>query len=264
MDYLTEASLRQLCIQIYHFLIETDRTVIEVWCELSDIPFLKQLDNYKLRNIVERLNFISFKKGNYLQYLVVNKIMFIIEAINIIQLDIRKMTEILNFDGFEILVKEILSKNNYLTKKNFRFSDKSSFKSETSQKRYEIDIIGISSNFVLLIDAKQWKRKDSFSAINKAAALQYRRAIALKKNPEIFSNLIQELLSNTLNLRKKLPFLLIPLMVTVEDNSIKLNNNQIPLVSIYELNSFLQELQKNLHYFKFLRINKINLQKSLF
>lgn len=264
MNHWTEASLRQLFIQIYQFLVHTDTTVFEIWCELSDIPLLKQLNNSELRDIIGNLNFLSFKKGNYVQYIVINKILFIIEAINIVQLDIRKITEIINYDGFEALIKEILSKNNYVTTKNFRFSDKSYFKSETSQKRYEIDIIGIYFNYVLLIDAKQWKRKDSFSSINKAADLQHRRAIALKKNPEIFSKLIQKLLGNRLNLHKRLPFLLIPFMVTVEDNSIKMNNNQIPLVSVYELNSFLHELQCNLQYFKIVRVNRVNIQKRLF
>ncbi len=264
MNSWTEASLRQLYLQIYHFLIETDSNVIEIWCELSDIPFLRQLNNSEMRIIIGNLNFLSFKKGNYVQYIVINKILFIIETIKILQLDIRKITEIINYDGFEALIKEILSKNNYVTTKNFRFSDKSYFKSETSQKRYEIDIIGIFFNYVLLIDAKQWKRKDSFSSINKAADLQYRRAIALKKNPEIFSMLIQKLLGNNLNLRKRLPFILIPIMVTLEENSIKMNNNQIPLVSVYQLNSFLHELQNNLHYFKIVSVNKVNIQKRLF
>ncbi len=264
MNSWTEASLRQLYMQIYHFLIETDSNVIEIWCELSDIPFLRQLNKSEVRIIIGNLNFLSFKKGNYVQYIIINKILFIIEAINILQLDIRKITEIINYDGFEALIKEILSKNNYVTTKNFRFSDKSYFKSETSQKRYEIDIIGIFFNYVLLIDAKQWKHKDSFSSINKAADLQYRRAIALKKNPEIFSMLIQKLLGNKLNLRKRLPFILIPIMVTLEENSIKINNNQIPLVSVYELNSFLYELQNNLHYFNIISVNKVNIQKRLF
>ena len=90
-----------------------------------------------------------------------------------------------------MLVEEILSRNNYITIKNFRFSDKSNFKSKTSQKRYEIDIIGIYLKYILLIDAKQWRRKDSFSSINKAADLQFRRAIALKKILNFFRNLFK-------------------------------------------------------------------------
>ena len=55
------------------------------------------------------------------------KTFFIINAIKVLDLDIKQITEILNFEGFEFLIKEILSMNNYITIKNFRFSDKSNF-----------------------------------------------------------------------------------------------------------------------------------------
>ncbi len=264
MKIYSQISLRQFYTDIYHILRETDTNVFEIWWEPSEIPFLIQFNQSELRDFLGNFNFIFIKKGNYQNYVVINKILFIIDAISTLEFDIKQISEILNYDGFELLVQEILSINNFITKKNFRFSDKSNFKSTTSQKRYEIDVIGIYSKYVLLIDAKQWRRKDSFSSINKAANLQYNRAIALQKNPEIFSKLVQELLGSKLNLQKRLPFLIIPLMVTLEDNSIKINNNQIPLVSIYELNSFLQELHKNLQYFKIIQINKIYVQKRLF
>ncbi len=263
MKLCSELSLRQFYTEIHYILKETDTNVIEIWWEISEVPFLSRFNNSELRDFLGNFNFVSLRKGNYLDYIVINKILFIMDAINILQLDIKQISEILNYDGFESLVQEILLKNNYIATKNFRFTDTSNFKSKTSQKRYEIDIIGVYLKYVLLIDAKQWKRKDSFSALNKAANLQYRRAIALKKNPEIFSRLIQKLVGIKLNLKRRLPFILIPVMVTLEDNSIKINNNQIPLVSIYELNSFLQELQNNLNYFKVIKINKINIQKRL-
>ena len=68
----------------------------------------------------------------------------------------------------------------------------------------------------MLIDAKQWRRKDSYGAMSKAANLQYRRAIALKKNIEVFSNLIEDILRNTISIRKRLPFILVPIMVTLD------------------------------------------------
>jgi hypothetical protein len=263
MNLGNESSIIQFYTEIYYILRETDPEIIEVWWEISEIPFLNQFNNSELREFIANFDFISIQKGNYLYYVVINKILFIMNAIKALQLDIRKISEILNYNGFELLIQEILSKNNYITTKNFRFLDKSNFKSKTNQKRYEIDIIGIYLKYVLLIDAKQWKRRDSFSSLNKAANLQSQRAIALKKNPEIFSQLIQKLLGLKQNLQKRLPFILIPILVTYEDNSSKLNDNQIPLVAIYELNSFLHELQNNLHYFKVVQINKINVHKRL-
>ncbi|UCD02290.1 MAG: hypothetical protein JSV23_04560 [Promethearchaeota archaeon] len=263
MKLYSESSLKQFYSEIYHILKETDANVIEIWSEISKIPFLNQFNFTTLRNFLGNFKFVSLRKENYHHYVVINKISFILNTINILQKDIKQISEILNYDGFESLVQEILSINNYITTKNYRFSDKSNFKTKTSQKRYEIDIIGVYLKNVLLIDAKQWKHKDSFSTLDKAANLQYQRTIALKKNPEIFSQLIQKLLGPKLNLKKRLPFVLIPMIVSLEDNSIKINNNQIPLVSIYELNSFLQELQNNFNYFKTIQINKINVQKRI-
>ncbi len=257
-------SLRQFYREIFQILLETDTNVIETWWEISEISFLNQFKSSELREFLKNFDFIYIQRGNYQDYIVINKILFILNSINTLEVDIKHYSDILNYNGFEILVLEILSRNNYITKKNFRFSDRSNFKAETSQKRYEIDVIGIYSNNILLIDAKQWKRRDSFGSINKAANLQLQRAIALRKNPDIFSRLIQELLGNRINLKKRLPFILIPLIVTLEDNRFRINENQIPLVSIYEINSFLQELQNNLSYFKTIQINKINIQKRLF
>ena len=245
-------------------LKETDSDLIEVWCEISKISSLAKINDYELKEFLFNFKCISIRKGNFINYVVINKILFIIESINILRFDIKRLSEILNYSGFESLIKEILSENNYISITNFRFSDKSNYKSKTSQKRYEVDVVGIYLKYILLIDAKQWRRKDSYSALNKAANLQYRRAVALKKNHEIFYHLLQILERNGLKSKIKLPLLLIPVIVSFEDNSIKISEDQIPLVSIYELNSFLQELSNNLEYFKLIKINRINIQKTLF
>lgn len=263
LNNISESSIKDFFNEIYRILRETDTNLAEIWCEISNFPFLTNFNNYELREFLNNFEFISLRKGNYINYIVINKISFIIESINFLRFDINNLAGIIDYNGFESLVLEILSKNSYTSIKNFRFSDKSNFKSKTSQKKYEVDVIGIYHKYILLIDAKQWRRKDSYSSISKAANLQYRRAIALKKNPEILSRLIQDLLGNRINWKRRLPFLIIPVIVTLEDNNIKFNENQIPLVSIYELNSFIQELHINLEYFKIIRINKINIQKTL-
>jgi hypothetical protein len=153
--------------------------------------------------------------------------------------------------------------NGYNTSKNYRFSDKSNFKSKTHQTKYEIDVIGIDRNKILLIDCKQWKRKDSYSAINKAANLQFRRGLALKNNLEILSEMILSILGIRKIQKVKPPFVIIPLMVTLENNWIKINENSVPIVGISNFNSFLQELTNNLYYFKTIRINKLHIQKQL-
>jgi len=264
-NLFSQSSIKQLFLEIYGILKETDSKITEIWFEIAEITFFKNFNNSELIDFIKNFNFISIEKSNFINYIVINKIAFIIDCFKYLEFDIHKLSNLLlDYDGFEALIKAILLENNYRVIKNFRFSDRSNFKTETSQKRYEIDVIGIYQNYVLIIDAKQWKKKDSFSSINKAASLQLQRAIALKKNPETFSNLICTLLEKTHKLQSKLPFILIPLMVTLEDSSIKISEKSIPLVGIYYFNSFIQELRENLQYFKTLKVKKIFVQKQLF
>ena len=262
LNLYSDSSLRCFFSEIYCILQETDKKVTESWFEISNITFLKKFNKSELIDFLGKFEFISLKKGNYIYYIVINKILFIIDCIKHLKSDIKYLSELLDYNGFETLIKEILSKNNFLPITNFRFSDKSKLRLEDSQERYEIDIIGIYFNYILIIDAKQWKRRDTFNLLNKAANKQYHRVLALKKNPVVFARLITEILGEEPNLKKHLPFILIPIMVTLEDNGNKLNDNQVPLVSIYELNAFLYELPNNLHYFKTIKIESVVLQKN--
>jgi hypothetical protein len=264
IDPYSFSSIKCFFLEIYNLLKESNSEVTELWFEFSDIDFFKTFSKYEIQDFIKGFEFITIQMGNYIPYIVIDKIAFITRCFNYLDLDINQLSYLLNYDGFEALIQEILSQNHYKTIKNYRFSDKSELKYETSQKRYEIDVIGIYQNYIVVIDAKQWKRKDSYSAMNKAANLQFQRVKALKKNPEILSNLIQEILGLSYsNYKKRLPFVLIPLMVTVESNWIKINENSVPLVSILNLNSFLQELSVNLLYFKTVSVNKIIVQKQL-
>ncbi len=263
-DQLSELSIKQFFNEIYHILIDSTKDAIEIWCEMYEINFLKGFHELKLQEFVNNFEFISIKKGPYNNYFAVNKILFIIEAIKILKLDIKNLSNLIDYNGFEYLIQEILTKNGYRTLKNYRFSDKSYFRKKTNQTKYEIDVIGLEQNYLLLIDAKQWKKRDIYGMINKAANLQYQRAQVLQKNPEILSSLMQSLIGQKINLKIRMPVIIIPLMVTFEENWIKISENFIPLVSIYRFNSFLQELRKNLSYFKTLKISKIFLQKQIF
>ena len=260
---VSESLLKKLFIEIFNILKRTEKAATEIWCEASEIDFFKKFNDYELRDFLNLFEFLSIQKGNYMDYIVINKILFIMESVKILHFDIKDVSLLLDYKGFETLIKEILLKNNYKTITNFRFSDKSNFKLKTLKKRYEIDVIGLYLNYILIIDAKQWKHKDSYSSLNKAANLQYQRVLALEKNQEVFSKLVQELMGVYPNIKINLPFMLIPIMVTIEDNFIKINDNQIPLVSIYEFNSFLQELPNNIEFFKKIIIYKVFIQKQL-
>ncbi len=264
-DLYNPSSIKHFFYDIYKILKETDKDVVEVWSEVSEFVGLEQLNKYELTDFLNNFEFLTQEKGNYnKEYIAINKIQFILQCITHLDFDLKSLSELLNFSGFEALISEILIKNNYTVIKNFRFSDKSNFKSKTKQKRYEVDVIGIKGGIILLIDGKQWKHRDVFSSMNKAANLQYQRVLALEKNPEKFSHLIFQLLGSSPNIKKFLPFKLIPIMVTLENNGIKMNDNQVPLISILEFNSFLQEFQSNLDYVKVIKISKVNVQSKLF
>ena len=168
IDPFSYSSVKHFFSEIYDLLKESNSEVTELWFEFSDIDLFKTFDKYEVQDFIKGFEFITIRKGNYIPYLVIDKIAFITRCFNYLDLDINQLSYLLNYDGFEALIQEILSQNHYKTIKNYRFSDKSELKYETSQKRYEIDVIGIYQNFILVIDAKQWKRKDSYSAMNKA------------------------------------------------------------------------------------------------
>ena len=242
---ITSVLLKRFFLELLNVLKKTDPRVTEVWLEPTEIDFFKDLNKYQINEFLDIINSVSLKMGNYSEYIIVNKIPFIVEAIKLLEVDIRELSLILNFDGFEALVAEILKLNNYRAITNFRFSDKTNLKSN-SQKRFEIDIIAVQKNCILLIDAKQWKKKDSYSAMNKAGNLQFKRVNALVCNPQAIRKLF-----NVLGIRKIFEkVILIPFMVSLEQNFIKVNENSVPIVSIYQLNSFLQELFLNKIYFK--------------
>ncbi|MFX1234057.1 MAG: hypothetical protein ACFFBY_05800 [Promethearchaeota archaeon] len=257
-------SLKHFFTEIYHILLKSTKDATEIWCETYEIDFLATLDKESINDLINKFEFISRKKGSYTYFYSINKISFIIEALQVLEFDIKELSNLINFSGFEQLIQEILVKNGHYTIKNFRFSDRSYYRKTTKQTKYEIDVIGWKEQFLLLIDAKQWNKRDAFSALNKAANLQYQRALTLQKNSEILSDLIQSLIGPKNFLKIKLPIIIIPIIVTLEENRALINENMVPLVSIYKINSFLQELKLNLSYFKTLKINKISIQKQIF
>ncbi|MFX1499301.1 MAG: NERD domain-containing protein [Promethearchaeota archaeon] len=250
-------------LEIYKKLTASEKEAIEIWCETYEINSLKDLDELEIHEVINNFEFISIQKGRYTQFYSINKILFIIEAIQILGFDIKKLSSLINYSGFEQLIEEIVMRNGYITIKNFRFSDKSYYRKKMQQTKYEIDVIGWKENYILLIDSKQWKKRNIYNALNKAANLQNQRVFILKKNPEILSDLIQSLIGKNCYLKIKLPLIMIPVIVTFEENWMLLNENLVPLVSIYKLNSFLQELKLNLSNFKVFKLNKLSIQKQI-
>lgn len=246
--------------EIYNLIKKSSRKLEEPWFLIKNIECLKKFNSYELEDFLLSFSFIKRELWNHIS---INKIKFIIESLKVLNYDITKLSKILDYQGFEQLIKEILKLDGYNVITNYRFSDHSYYKYKTSQERYEIDVMGLKENFLLIIDAKQWNKRDLFSSLNKAANLQFRRIIALHNNEEKLNNLVIKLFKSNNNVKKYLPLKLIPMIITLEESSFKTNNSRIPLVSIYKFNSFLQELKENIQYFKYIEIKKVILQKRL-
>lgn len=255
--------IQHFFFEIYKILLASEKAATEIWCETYEINSLKELDEFNFLNIIKSFKFISIQKGSFTNFFSINKILFIIEAIQVLDFDIKKLSNLIDYSGFEQLIQEILIRNGYNTIKNFRFCDRSYLRKTTRQTKYEIDVIGWKDNYLLLIDAKQWKKRDIYSTLNKAANLQFQRALILQKNPEILSNLTQSLIGKNCFIKIKLPLIIIPLIVTFEESWVLTTENLVPLVSIYRINSFLQELRLNLSNFKTLKVHKLNIQKQI-
>ena len=251
--------------EIYHLIQQSKKKVIDPWIKMGEIETLNQFDGYTVDEFIYTFPFLSRERWNHIA---VNKIDFILEVPQILSYDIKQMAErLLDFQGFERLIKEIISKVGYYAITNFRFTDHSEFVKETSQERYEIDIVGLKRNNILIIDAKEWHRRSPFGGLNKAANLQHQRGVALTKNPQQFHSLLKILLTSPSRMKshiqKYFPLKLFPIMVTLENNNIRLNENQVPLVSILQLNSFLNELPNSLDYYKHISITKRILNENI-
>ncbi len=260
VKYSTSIRIKEVFSEIFHILAQSDAELNEVWHEISKIKSFKTLDEQECALLIDELPFLKRERWNHVA---INKISFILEAMEFLQKDLRDLSNLLSFHDFETLIQEILKINGYFTTQNFYFSDKSTFKHATKQKRYEIDVIGFKNPHVLCIDAKQWKRKDSFSSINKAANLQLQRILALKENPETFSSLLQSTIGISSRTKINFPLMLIPIIVTLEENGSRFNAKDVPLVSIYRLNAFLQEITCNIPYLRIIKISKIYRQKRI-
>lgn len=253
-------NLRELFLEIFAILKKSEPELNEVWYKLSEFEFFANLKENEYHFLIDQLPFVKLERWNHLA---IDKISFILEAMEYVRKDIQDLSKLLDFKGFESLIEEILKRNGFFTTRNYYFSDKSYYRKDTNQNRYEIDVIGFKKHLMLCIDAKQWNRKDSFSSMNKAANLQLQRAIALEKNLESFSNLLQSLVGLSSCGRIKPPISIVPFIVSLEENSSRFNNQDVPLVSIYKLNSFLQELSFNMPNIRVVKVKKLYFQKQI-
>lgn len=132
-----------------------------------------------------------------------------------------------NWKGFESVVSEIFSYNDFKTRNNFRFKTK---------RRYEIDILAVRGKNIFCVDCKDWAR-----GRHKAAAL--RRAVEMQEER---TNEFRRFLEKNFIARKMIGARdgskIISLIVTLYDEAI-VRHSSTWIVSSQKLNSFLNEFE---------------------
>jgi len=144
---------------------------------------------------------------------------------------IEEVVEKVDWKEFEEVSKKIFEENNFKVRKNFRFK---------TSRRYEIDILAISSRYVFCVDCKQWGRgRNKMPGLKLAAREQENRKKDfekfIRKNP-IAKNMLE------IDTKKQKSYSVI--VTLFQENLIK--ENETFIVPIWKLNSFLIETEKYL------------------
>ena len=148
-------------------------------------------------------------------------------AIHVIKLgaDFERVCRVLEWIEFENLAATAFEANNFAVKRRFRF--------KWAQRRWEIDVLGCRDPLIACVDCKRWSRGWRGSAIRKAAEAQ---ALRTKVLAEALPSLQKEI-----GLVQWRHATLIPVILSLVPGPLKFYN-KVPIVSILQLQDFLNEL----------------------
>ena len=138
--------------------------------------------------------------------------------------DIERVSNVLDWKEFENFAANILEKNNYSVKKNFRF--------KASQRRWEIDIIAYHKPIIICIDCKLWHKGWSNSAITRVAESQDIRTKA-------FGNSLPSL-GKKIKLKDWKKAIIFPAILSLLPGQIKIKK-RIPIIPILAFQNFINE-----------------------
>jgi hypothetical protein len=189
--------------------------------QLSETPYI----NLNELNLLVEKKLVSKKNGEF----GINSFQKVSLALEAVKLgaDLEKVCRLLSWQEFEQIIEVALNINGYATVKRQRFKDQN--------RRYEIDIIGVGGQVVLLIDCKHWKQSWKRSETKKAVQAQLRRAQAISKDRNIVA------LEKKLNQRIRGRVVFVPVIVTLSETPVKLHMG-IPVVPVLKFGSFLNEM----------------------
>lgn len=154
-------------------------------------------------------------------------------------LDIEYVAKYLDWKEFEAFSRDILLHHEFKVYPRVRFKS-------SKKKRYELDLLAIRNPIILCIDCKHWSpRAGKKYALKKAVEKQVERTKA-------FSNSVDLL---KFNIEKNNDLYLMPLLISWLVEDIKTYQN-VPIVPIFQLSFFLNQIDVYRDEFKIISFNK--------
>jgi len=140
--------------------------------------------------------------------------------------DVERVCKVLEWKEFENFTATAFEKNNFSTKRNFRF--------KAAQRRWEIDVLAYSEPIIVCVDCKRWRRGWGNSAITKVAAAQSQRT-------EVLANSLH-FLQQKIGLDNWKQATLFPAILSLFPGPVKFYN-KVPVVPILQIQNFIEEFQ---------------------
>jgi Holliday junction resolvase-like predicted endonuclease len=139
--------------------------------------------------------------------------------------DPQRTCRFLEWKEFENIAAATFEANGYTVKKNVHF--------KAASKRWEIDLIACKQPQIVCVDCKHWQHGCNRAAIGKTVDAQMERTKA-------FEGSLQKFIE-ALALNKWTSGILIPVVITLTTNTLKIHNNT-PIVPVLQLQNFINEL----------------------
>jgi Holliday junction resolvase-like predicted endonuclease len=163
-------------------------------------------------------------KGKFLEASPSQRLSLAVEAIKQ-GADIEHTCRFLEWKEFENMAATAFEINHYTVRRNFQF--------KANNKRWEIDILAFKQPLIVCVDCKHWQHGWSKASIIKATEAQVERTHALASMLQRFTE--------KLGIDRWTRATLVPILLSLVPSAFKFHNDT-PIVSILQLQSFINEL----------------------
>jgi len=203
----------------HKLIIRGIRAIIPGGVSEHDFSIASEMDEFSAKELLQIFlqNGIGILDENIVEFQNSDRIKASIFAIRN-GATIEDVSEFLSWQNFEELVSRVLDENGFQVQKNLVLT----------KPRMEIDVVGVKLGISILIDCKHWKRMTQ-SALNDIVNKQVERVKRYVEKTDSTSA--------------------IPAIVTLHQEKVNFVN-QVPIVPVMQLSSFLDEFYGNLDKMK--------------